>query len=629
MEFYLWVTAYPHWAEGVVFLVALLESLAVVGLFVPGVAMMFGAGALIGLGAMPFWPICLWAIAGAVVGDGLSFWIGWRFRSKLASFWPLCNYPQLLQRGVAFFQRYGDLSILLGRFVGPIRAVIPLVAGMLAMPPARFAIVNLLSAALWAPTYLLPGVVFGASLELAAKVTGRLALVLILVLALVWVGVWLSRCFYLYFQPKAHKLLELWFDFNRYHPLMHRLTSPLLYPWQRDYFALILLGALLAVAWAVLARWLPAGWELSLKFLHNPWSDAFFLAVEQLASWPTLLFITVILGAWLLLSRCYSELVHWLVSLGFCGFAEQIVGPFGLDRPILRAGVGYGFLVLMLTTWITPGIRLLIYAAVIPFWLLLIFARLYVGTVALRSLAMTVMVVIVWLGIAGIGYRRHASQGGIRDLGWLATSILMAAALGFLLLGRMKEIEKPVHEIRRVTEAAWTGSEWRRFPRRRQALLGRVDQPLILQWTAFLPKIQEQLQQRGWQPAQKVGVETALYWLVPQAQVREIPVLPHFNDGQAEAIILLKDEGENQSLILRLWPSGATLIDQVPIWLGTVARLKVSSALWGLVRFAEEVESSESEAVEAFLRDLQQDLSWCPLVRQDEAGYVWLIRRCS
>lgn len=331
---YFWVKAYPYWAEGVVFLVALLESLAVVGLFVPGVAMMFGAGALIGLGAMPFWPICLWAIAGAVVGDGLSFWIGWRFRSKLASFWPLCNYPQLLQRGAAFF--------LLGRFVGPVRAVIHLVAGMLAMPPARFAIVNLLSAALWAPTYLLPGVVFG-SLELAAKVTGRLALVLILVLALVWVGVGLSRCFYLYFQLKAHKLLELWFDFNRYHPLMHRLTSPLLYPWQRDYFALILLGALLAVAWAVLARWLPAGWELSLKFLHNPWSDAFFLAVEQLASWPTLLFITVILGAWLLLARCYSELVHWLVSLGFCGFAEQIVGSFGLDGPILGQGLGMVF----------------------------------------------------------------------------------------------------------------------------------------------------------------------------------------------------------------------------------------------------------------------------------------------
>jgi len=61
-----WVAANPGWAHLGVFLVALVESLAIVGLIVPGVIMMVGAGALIAIGTLEFWPVCLWAIAGAV-----------------------------------------------------------------------------------------------------------------------------------------------------------------------------------------------------------------------------------------------------------------------------------------------------------------------------------------------------------------------------------------------------------------------------------------------------------------------------------------------------------------------------------------------------------------------------------
>lgn len=621
---YFWVIAHPHWAEGLVFLAALLESLAVIGLVVPGVAMMFGAGALIGLGAMPFWPVCLWAIAGAVVGDGLSFWIGWRFRSKLESHWPFSDHPEILRRGMAFFQRYGNLSVALGRFVGPVRAVVPLAAGMLAMPPSRFAIVNLLSAGLWAPAYLLPGVVFGASLDLAAKVTGRLALVLILMVALIWFGVGVCRSLYFYFQPKAHKALDLWFDFNRHHPLMARLTAPLLYPWQRDYLALLLLAALLGAVWAALVYLLPEGRQLSLEFLHNPWSDAFFLAVEQLGHWPTLLVITAILSLWLLLAGGYSELAHWLISLGFCAFMEL---SLGLDGAILRTGIGYGFLALMLATWIGPGARLAVYSAIVLLWLLLIFARLYLGSVTLASLVLSGMLVVIWLGIAGVGYRRHASRAGIRGLGWLATGVV-TAALGILFFGQTRGIERPAPGAQVLAETAWIASEWRRLPRWRHALLGRVDQPLILQWAAPLAEIQAQLELHGWRPAQRVGMESALYWLVPGAQLREIPVLPHFNDGLAEALILLKGNEKGESLILRLWNSHFLLETQVPVWIGTTARLKVASSLWGLVRFTEEVASSELQAVRTLLHDLAQDRSWCLWEREDRDGYVWLIRHC-
>lgn len=151
----------PGYAGGIVFAMALAESLAIIGIFIPGVVVLFGVGALIGAGVLDFWAMCLWAIAGAVIGDGLSYWLGHHFE-YLTDRWRWFRlHPDHLRRGVTFFEKYGDLSVALGRFFGPIRAVVPLVAGLMHMPPKRFYVANVLSALAWAPAYLAPGMLFG------------------------------------------------------------------------------------------------------------------------------------------------------------------------------------------------------------------------------------------------------------------------------------------------------------------------------------------------------------------------------------------------------------------------------------------------------------------------------------
>jgi undecaprenyl-diphosphatase len=75
----------------------------------------------------------------------------------------------MLRNGEAFFYRHGGKSVLFGRFVGPVRPVIPVVAGMLGMGPAHFAVLNVLSAIGWALVYILPGVFFGTSLAMAGR----------------------------------------------------------------------------------------------------------------------------------------------------------------------------------------------------------------------------------------------------------------------------------------------------------------------------------------------------------------------------------------------------------------------------------------------------------------------------
>lgn len=156
-----WIRLNPDWAGLVVFAVALTESLAIVGVFVPGVIILFGAGALIGAGVLDFLPMALWAIAGAIIGDGLSYWLGHHFEYLTERWRWFRLHPEQLDKGVRFFDRYGDISIALGRFFGPIRAIVPLVAGLMRMPPRRFFIANVLSAIVWAPAYLTPGILLG------------------------------------------------------------------------------------------------------------------------------------------------------------------------------------------------------------------------------------------------------------------------------------------------------------------------------------------------------------------------------------------------------------------------------------------------------------------------------------
>ncbi|HHI75657.1 MAG TPA: DedA family protein [Gammaproteobacteria bacterium] len=160
-----WITAHPEYAGLVIFGMSLAESLAIVGMLVPGVVILFGAGTLIGAGVLDFWSSCAWAVAGAILGDGLSYLLGRHF-DYLTERWRWFRlHPDHLRKGHEFFKEWGDISVALGRFFGPIRAIVPLVAGLMDMPPKRFYVANVLSALAWAPAYLLPGMLVGQAAE--------------------------------------------------------------------------------------------------------------------------------------------------------------------------------------------------------------------------------------------------------------------------------------------------------------------------------------------------------------------------------------------------------------------------------------------------------------------------------
>jgi membrane protein DedA with SNARE-associated domain len=159
------VRVHEAWAAPIVFALAFCESLAFISLILPSWAALVGIGATMRAGGIDFVPVWMAGALGAALGDWLSYWVGNRFKRSIAGAWPFSRHPQLLPRGEAFIKNWGVLAIFIGRFSGPLRASVPIVAGILDMPYRPFQLANFSSAFVWAAVLLKLGDV-GATISM-------------------------------------------------------------------------------------------------------------------------------------------------------------------------------------------------------------------------------------------------------------------------------------------------------------------------------------------------------------------------------------------------------------------------------------------------------------------------------
>ena len=145
------------WAAPIMFALAFAESLAFISLLVPAWTFLVAIGALIGPSGISFWPVWIAGSLGAACGDWLSYWIGFKLEKSVYHVWPLSRHPDLIPKGESFVRNWGVLGIFIGRFSGPLRASVPLVAGIFAMPYWKFQFANFTSAFVWAGTLLVLG----------------------------------------------------------------------------------------------------------------------------------------------------------------------------------------------------------------------------------------------------------------------------------------------------------------------------------------------------------------------------------------------------------------------------------------------------------------------------------------
>lgn len=190
-----WETIAPHpaLAYGAVFVLALSESMPVVGAVVPGTAAILAIAALVPSGAIGLWPILVAATAGAVLSDGASYWLGHVYHRGLLDRWPLNRCPALVARSERFFARHGAMSVALARFVPGVRAFVPLIAGIVRMPVARFYAANVASAVVWAMIHVIPGAALGGYLLSTHMSAERLVVPGFAVAGLLWAVVAIGR----------------------------------------------------------------------------------------------------------------------------------------------------------------------------------------------------------------------------------------------------------------------------------------------------------------------------------------------------------------------------------------------------------------------------------------------------
>ena len=175
------------WTYALVGALAFLETGAFVGLIAPGETAVVLGGVVAAEGGVDLPLMLLITWSAAALGDLASFWLGRRLgRRFLIEHGPRIGVTApRLERVEGFFDRHGGKAILIGRFIGLVRAVAPFLAGSSGMRLRAFLPWSLLGTAAWATTFTLVGYAFHESFASAAHTLTHGALALAVVAAAV------------------------------------------------------------------------------------------------------------------------------------------------------------------------------------------------------------------------------------------------------------------------------------------------------------------------------------------------------------------------------------------------------------------------------------------------------------
>jgi membrane protein DedA with SNARE-associated domain len=586
-----WISENPAWSGLLIFLVAWIESMVVIGILLPGIFILFGIGAMIGLGVLDFYPVWLAATLGALFGDIISYAIGYRLKGHLADFWPFSRYPNMLDRGRRFFHRHGSKSVIAGRFIGPLRPVIPATAGMLSMSPRQFLGVAIPACILWAPAYLLPGMLFGASLEVAEEYTGRLSLVLIIVVVVLWMTWWLIRSSYEFLVVRSARWLRRAISWTRKHPVLGRLTGPVLDPTRPELLSVSMLGLLLVLMVWVLIMLLflspfsdqPRTIDQSVlelaQTMRNHVADPVMVAITQLSRWSVLLPTAMAVLLWLLGAGRYSAAGHWLVAIGGGLILQFLLGWTLRSTPLLQnvgalkdwgpgpaltlTAVVVGFFSIMVAKELRRRSRQWPYLAAALLLSVLLVARIYLGLDWFSGALTGLFLGLAWTSIVGIAYRQRAL---LPFSGTVALGIFYSClALTFYwqvndhLYEDLEELRLPL-PVKTMPARAWWQTGWQKLPTDLNRISRRAAKSFNFQVAVEPEEFAAALTADGWQTDDAADWTWLIRSLNPEPNADQLPMLAKDFLGHPEVLRLRRiDPVTDQLQTLRLWDSGLRL----------------------------------------------------------------------
>jgi membrane protein DedA with SNARE-associated domain/membrane-associated phospholipid phosphatase len=168
-------TTLGAWTYLLVGVLAYLETAAFVGLVAPGESVVIVGGVIAGQGEISLLVLIGIVWTAAVLGDTTSFFVGRRLgRGFLLRHGPKVKIDEgRLEQVESYFERHGGKTILIGRFIGLVRALAPFVAGSSGLPYRRFFPFSVIGCGLWATVFCVVGYVFYESFDKVANVAGK------------------------------------------------------------------------------------------------------------------------------------------------------------------------------------------------------------------------------------------------------------------------------------------------------------------------------------------------------------------------------------------------------------------------------------------------------------------------
>ena len=155
-------TQYGAWLYAILFVVIFAETGLVVCPFLPGDSILFIAGTVVAAAGLEVHVLVVVLIAAAVLGDSVNYGVGHYIGPKVFerpdSRWFRKEH---LRRTQSFYDRYGGVTIIIGRFVPIIRTFAPFLAGVAGMSYRRFLSYNVVGACLWIGLLVYAGYLFG------------------------------------------------------------------------------------------------------------------------------------------------------------------------------------------------------------------------------------------------------------------------------------------------------------------------------------------------------------------------------------------------------------------------------------------------------------------------------------
>lgn len=665
-----WLQSHMAISLFLVFIISLFESLAFVGLLVPGSLMMTAAGILVGVEILPAWPTIFVAILGAIVGDGLSYRIGYYFKDSIRNMWPLRAHPKFLLKGEQFFAAHGGKSVFLARF-SPVRPVVPVIAGMMGMNTWRFFVSNVTSAILWAPVYILPGVLIGlAALQFPPEVATRFILLVLSVLAILFLSAWFLKILFFNSVVLVAWLMDKLWEAIKHTPKINPLYRLLQDPCRREghsqlnlLVGTIIAGILfLALTVMVVTQTGMYDWNVPVnQFFRNlylPGLQKIALIVTYMGDKAVVGPAVAVAVVWLLWRKQWYMACHWLAivlgSYGFVAVSKYIYHsprPTGLKEILTGNSFPSGhttitvaivsFYAVVLERLLPSQYRRLIYGICATIIATLIFTRLYLGAHWLTDVAGALLVGWSAAMVVTLSFRcQPAPQFSLKTFNMVLV-VAFALFWGLKIEMNFKKdatVYVPVWPAHQIVATQWWQQNSIEALVYRKDRWGHTRDLINVQWVDDLGHIIEKMQQNDWTLLPRSAWVNAVNHLANSSDNQRLTLFPLLYQGKApEAVFVHSLEGNNGAVVvLRLWQASMDFVDDpLTLWYGAVTYEKITRhplTYGGIVVTLSDMPPPTiylSSELDGFLiRHLRLDLPLLPksVSKQQGQGGILLIR---